>query len=154
MVMVLGGLWHGASWNYAIWGLLHGLALAVERLIIGNSSERTGKLFFIVDGFRILLVFSVVTLAWSTFIISDFDNLLLFYKSLFENYYIKAKLNRISTILTYSFPVILMHVFYLIHLKIENSKMVIFLKEVGYGIMLFLIITNSGTSGEFIYFQF
>ena len=31
ITMVLGGLWHGVSWNFAIWGLLHGLALAVTR---------------------------------------------------------------------------------------------------------------------------
>jgi alginate O-acetyltransferase complex protein AlgI len=30
-VMVLGGLWHGASWNFVIWGAIHGLMLAVER---------------------------------------------------------------------------------------------------------------------------
>lgn len=31
VTMVLGGIWHGASWNFAIWGLLHGLGLAVHR---------------------------------------------------------------------------------------------------------------------------
>ena len=31
LTMVLGGLWHGASWNFVIWGTLHGLALVVER---------------------------------------------------------------------------------------------------------------------------
>ena len=31
ITMVLGGLWHGVSWNFAIWGLLHGVALAVTR---------------------------------------------------------------------------------------------------------------------------
>jgi alginate O-acetyltransferase complex protein AlgI len=31
ITMVLGGLWHGASWNFAIWGALHGGALAVTR---------------------------------------------------------------------------------------------------------------------------
>jgi D-alanyl-lipoteichoic acid acyltransferase DltB (MBOAT superfamily) len=31
VTMVLGGLWHGVSWNFAIWGLLHGAALAVTR---------------------------------------------------------------------------------------------------------------------------
>lgn len=33
LTMFLGGLWHGASWRMAIWGLIHGLTLAVERLI-------------------------------------------------------------------------------------------------------------------------
>ena len=31
ITMVLGGLWHGASWNFVIWGLLHGVALGVTR---------------------------------------------------------------------------------------------------------------------------
>jgi D-alanyl-lipoteichoic acid acyltransferase DltB (MBOAT superfamily) len=31
LTMVLGGLWHGASWNFVIWGALHGSALAVNR---------------------------------------------------------------------------------------------------------------------------
>src|SRR4029078_101025 len=30
--MILGGLWHGQSWNFAIWGALHGLGLVVARL--------------------------------------------------------------------------------------------------------------------------
>ena len=31
LTMVLGGLWHGASWNFIVWGLLHGVGLAVTR---------------------------------------------------------------------------------------------------------------------------
>lgn len=31
LTMVLGGLWHGAGWNFLIWGLLHGAALALQR---------------------------------------------------------------------------------------------------------------------------
>ena len=30
--MLLGGLWHGAAWNFVIWGALHGVLLASERL--------------------------------------------------------------------------------------------------------------------------
>jgi len=33
LTMLLGGLWHGASWNFVIWGGIHGTALAVERLL-------------------------------------------------------------------------------------------------------------------------
>lgn len=33
IVMLLGGLWHGASWNFVLWGGLHGLGLAVHRLL-------------------------------------------------------------------------------------------------------------------------
>jgi D-alanyl-lipoteichoic acid acyltransferase DltB (MBOAT superfamily) len=31
ITMLLGGLWHGASWSFAVWGLLHGCALALQR---------------------------------------------------------------------------------------------------------------------------
>ena len=31
LTMVLGGLWHGASWTFVIWGALHGIALVVHR---------------------------------------------------------------------------------------------------------------------------
>jgi alginate O-acetyltransferase complex protein AlgI len=37
MVFLLCGLWHGASWNFVIWGLFHGLFLATERTIVGRG---------------------------------------------------------------------------------------------------------------------
>jgi len=41
LTMLLGGLWHGASWNFVIWGGYHGALLAVERAVWGRK-ERTG----------------------------------------------------------------------------------------------------------------
>jgi len=38
LTMLLGGAWHGASWNFVIWGLLHGVALAVHRLLRGGRT--------------------------------------------------------------------------------------------------------------------
>ena len=32
LTMVIGGLWHGASWTFVVWGAIHGAALAIERL--------------------------------------------------------------------------------------------------------------------------
>lgn len=40
ITMLLGGLWHGASWTFVVWGALHGLALAVERAWRANVSVR------------------------------------------------------------------------------------------------------------------
>jgi len=42
ITMGLGGLWHGASWTFVIWGLMHGLALVVERMlgITGEGGHR------------------------------------------------------------------------------------------------------------------
>ncbi len=38
--MLLGGLWHGASWNFVIWGGYHGALLAVERAVWGRKELR------------------------------------------------------------------------------------------------------------------
>jgi alginate O-acetyltransferase complex protein AlgI len=59
-VMLLGGLWHGASWNFAVWGGIHGAVLAFERLRAG----RRGRLPAPVCG---ALTFAVVCLAWVFF---------------------------------------------------------------------------------------
>lgn len=45
IVMILGGLWHGASWGFALWGLWHGLLLSIHKLSVDIASEKI-KLFF------------------------------------------------------------------------------------------------------------
>ena len=40
LTMLLGGLWHGASWNFVIWGGYHGALLAVERMVWGRGERR------------------------------------------------------------------------------------------------------------------
>jgi D-alanyl-lipoteichoic acid acyltransferase DltB (MBOAT superfamily) len=70
LTMLLGGLWHGAAWNFVIWGGIHGTGLAVERLAadrrhaLGHATPRDTVLRRI--GGR-LLTFHVVCLAWVFF---------------------------------------------------------------------------------------
>lgn len=42
ITMTLGGLWHGASWNFLIWGGLHGAALGLERMWLGEKRRAAG----------------------------------------------------------------------------------------------------------------
>jgi D-alanyl-lipoteichoic acid acyltransferase DltB (MBOAT superfamily) len=44
ITMLLGGLWHGASWQFVIWGGMHGTALAAERLLGMEESNRVWPL--------------------------------------------------------------------------------------------------------------
>ncbi|MCC7494494.1 MAG: MBOAT family protein [Fimbriimonadaceae bacterium] len=39
LTMLLGGLWHGASWNFVIWGGIQGIALAVHRAVAGDRRK-------------------------------------------------------------------------------------------------------------------
>jgi alginate O-acetyltransferase complex protein AlgI len=43
VVFFLCGLWHGASWNFVIWGLFHGTFLVIERLGVGSRLQRLGR---------------------------------------------------------------------------------------------------------------
>ena len=39
LTMLLGGLWHGASWTFVVWGALHGIYLCAERLLKGKRTD-------------------------------------------------------------------------------------------------------------------
>jgi alginate O-acetyltransferase complex protein AlgI len=60
--MLLGGLWHGASWNFVIWGGYHGALLSIERLVHGRR-EITGFARFPLA----ILTFLLVTIGWVFF---------------------------------------------------------------------------------------
>ena len=60
--MLLGGLWHGASWNFVIWGGYHGVLLAVERMVWGRE-VRTGWLRIPLG----VLTFLLVCVGWVFF---------------------------------------------------------------------------------------
>jgi alginate O-acetyltransferase complex protein AlgI len=66
VTMLLGGLWHGASFNFVIWGLLHGLGLAAERAL-GFPLVGESKIAWPVAAMRWLVTFNLVSLAWVFF---------------------------------------------------------------------------------------
>ena len=65
LTMVLGGLWHGASWNFVIWGALHGGALAATRMWQRARGERESSLAWRVVA--TIATFHFVCLAWIFF---------------------------------------------------------------------------------------
>lgn len=69
ITMLLGGLWHGASWKFVFWGMLHGLALAVERFF--GKFIRLPKNYF-VRTVQVILTFHFVVFCWLFFRASDF----------------------------------------------------------------------------------
>ena len=73
ITMFLGGLWHGASWNFVIWGSLHGLALIVNK---AWSNITRGIAFFRSKGwkvFAILLTFHFLLFTWVLFRNKEFS---------------------------------------------------------------------------------
>ncbi len=75
ITMLLGGLWHGAAWNFVIWGGLHGLFLVINQWFIKLRLSHFGL------GRPITLVAIVV--AWIFFRATDFNAAMLLLKSMF-----------------------------------------------------------------------
>ena len=65
LTMLLGGLWHGASWNFLIWGGYHGGLLAVERSMRHGKPEREEWDWLYQE--RALLTFGLVLVGWVFF---------------------------------------------------------------------------------------
>lgn len=149
LTMFLGGLWHGAAWSYALWGLAHGLALAVEKLA-GYDRPSHHVAVRLVRG---VLVFAFVTLAWLLFKLPHFADVVGFAQSVARNGALYNDGRLIACILVYSSPVVLYHLYYVLRHQTARRP-VVQLQYLAYGLQLFLILVNSGSAGTFIYFQF
>ena len=69
VVWMLTGLWHGASWNYVLWGVYYGVFIMVERLFLGKVLEHLPKLF------SHLYLIGVTLVGWTFFYFEDLGRL-------------------------------------------------------------------------------
>ena len=65
LTMLLGGLWHGASWNFVFWGGYHGSLLAIEKAIGREHFEQRPSLW--IYPLRALITFVLVCVGWVFF---------------------------------------------------------------------------------------
>lgn len=65
LVFILSGFWHGASWNFVVWGAFHGLFLILDRIFLVKLLNRLGSIV------SIAFTFLVVMMGWVIFHIED-----------------------------------------------------------------------------------
>ncbi|MDR3119713.1 MAG: MBOAT family protein [Mediterranea sp.] len=74
ITMFLGGLWHGASWNFVVWGMFHGVALALHKAWMAvagrRKEERRGGLRRVAG---VIITFHFVCFCWIFFRNATFD---------------------------------------------------------------------------------
>ena len=87
LTMLLGGLWHGAAWNFVIWGAIHGGMLAIERAV-GEWRRSSGQAPLLSDRaskiVRWAFTFHVVCFAWVFFRAETFDQATTMLRGLFD----------------------------------------------------------------------
>jgi len=81
ITMLLGGLWHGAAWNFVVWGGIHGALLMLHRAL-GGHRQAEGPLSWR-DAPRIFVWFNLVTLAWVFFRAASLSDAWLYLQGMF-----------------------------------------------------------------------
>ncbi len=77
VVFLLCGLWHGASWNFVVWGALHGVFLALERRVLKRVLQSVPRLFCHVYTLLVVLV------AWVFFRVERLPDALAYLQTMF-----------------------------------------------------------------------
>lgn len=77
-VFLVSGLWHGASWNFVIYGAMHGLVMVLERLFLLKWYARLGRYV------PILITFIIIVMARVFFRIEEFSEASAYFRALFE----------------------------------------------------------------------
>ncbi|WP_147515381.1 MBOAT family O-acyltransferase [Massilibacterium senegalense] len=155
IVMLLGGLWHGASWNFVIWGGLHGVALGIHKVYMDYIRQPNQKESYMYNFFSWLLTFIFICIAWVFFRSKDFTNSLIIIQKMFFMNGVEG-INWYATSLFIIIPVIVIAHFIgkklgdYAYFKLNTFKGLFVLFFVLFG-LLFLTPVNSS---PFIYFQF
>lgn len=157
--MLLGGLWHGASWNFVIWGGINGLYLSIEK---ATGLHKLIPRSFFSKLIRVLYVFVLISFTWIFFRATSFSQATGIIKKIFTEFNPTAfqtlDINVFSSIM---FGIVILLGFeYLVFRKYSFDEL--FERNNGqvaqfsYSfILLFLIFLFGNSNGsQFIYFQF
>lgn len=158
-VFLVSGLWHGAAWNFIIWGAFHGFFLILDRLFLLKFSEKIGKYP------SIILTFFITIIGWVLFRAESLDQAFYYMEAMFsfDGIGIKNYGSQFWTMMTFA---ILFAFFTLSKLGLKWEQKVFFAEKYqlkGYlffTIVFFILIglsissiTSSGFN-PFIYFRF
>ena len=79
IVWMLTGIWHGASWNFALWGLYFGIILIIEKFVLIRYLEKLPSFF------RRLYTLSLILISWVIFAFDSFSDGFAYIKVLFNS---------------------------------------------------------------------
>jgi len=77
IVFLISGFWHGASWNFVIWGAYHGVFLVIERFFLLKLYQKVPNIF------RVVLTFFIVLFGWVFFSCETLEQSLVMFERLF-----------------------------------------------------------------------
>jgi alginate O-acetyltransferase complex protein AlgI len=150
LVMLLGGLWHGAAYTFIVWGAIHGICLAVERAL-GLQDHRRLPRWLRLGWF--VAVQSAVLVAWVFFRSDDFAGALQFARNLFE---LDGRLPDRSMLIGALFlaPIAAMHFWTWLQERGAVRRLGVTPRAILAACMVYATLTLYAGASDFIYFQF
>ncbi|MEX6687501.1 MBOAT family O-acyltransferase [Danxiaibacter flavus] len=142
VTMLLGGLWHGASYNFIIWGGLHGLFLILQRYI----KIRVPNII------AILVTFTLTTLTWVFFRSHSLADSMYILKSIFHVHNFAVADTFLSVKALYlAFVLFIFDLFFYRYFEKKGKYTTLLIDLI---LVLHIILFGTFTGGGFIYFQF
>ena len=152
LTMLLGGLWHGSSWNFVIWGTIHGILLGLEKRFALIPKKY--------NFFHNLIIFLTVSFIWIFFRSLNLSDAALIIGKLFSSDYGVPFIGEILPFLTMAYGLFLALIFDTYLFRTDNS-----LEDFGnklgsvtFTILVSFIVLNIllfySSASNFIYFQF
>ncbi len=152
IVMFLGGLWHGASYNFVIWGTLHGILLCLFRIY---STYYKSPHF--PKSFNILLTFLLVNFLWIFFRSDNLDISLMIIEKIFSfnDYFLNISFDLFNLIIGFFMIVLIIFIDFYFEYLSKKFKYRVSLRIFFSIIILWMIIFLGVFEGtNFIYFKF
>lgn len=158
IVWFLTGFWHGASWNFIIWGLYFGILLVIEQLFLGKYLEKTKILKYIYTSIIVIISFLIFSVDSVPEIITNLKNMFFLsnipFTSLETTYYFRSYLILLIISIIGATP-LLKNI--IIKLKETRLKVLIDILEPIYIIVLLILCTSfliDASFNPFLYFRF
>ena len=158
ITMLLGGLWHGASWNFVVWGGMHGIALAVHKLWCTFTDDWMNmKKNWVYRFIAWCTTISLVGVLWVPFRSSDFSTTVDFFSSLLPG---RGGIDWFHpNVIVVLLGIFVWHVLYLFQSSLVTSfphkKPYYVMPSVVIGVFILLISLYAPVNtSPFIYFQF
>ena len=147
--MVLGGLWHGAAWNYVLWGFYQGACLCVHRWWIAHVKPLF-KAGFLVHLLKVLLYFQFTCYGWILFRATSLQQVGQMTGGLFQPEAFNAAL--FLPLLQFAVPMVFIEWLYTRESLPRNVAP--YLRTALYATAFYLFVFHGEVSESFIYFQF
>ena len=158
LTMLLGGIWHGASWTFVVWGGLHGLYLSIERFLKARFGDATVWRTTLAQVGLGIMTYALINITWVFFRAKTFGGAALLLRSMLlidaGGPPLLSSYKAISATITIS--LLVMTHWFMRNRTLHGVTARVPAPAIGlaWGVMLFLVTITNGGSSAFIYFQF